>query len=261
MMEESHSQPASVPVGEVRTEVERGAVRYGMTTIEYTVTRSRRRKKTVEITLDHSAGVLVAAPEGTSTDEIRQIVLRRAGWIVLRAAEQVLQPRRKQFVSGESLPYLGREARLTVEHKSSRRVTVMFEHWGFRIVVPTGLDGEARRAAIEAAFLDWYRAQALRRIAVRTEHWARVAGWRPTDMLIRDQRQRWGSCSPDGTLRFNWRIVMAPPSLIDYVVLHELVHLRIRKHTAAFWAEVGRLMPDYGIRRMQLREIGPRLSM
>jgi len=240
---------------------ERGAVKFGTTTIEYTVTRSRRRKKTIEITLDHGAGVLVAVPMDTSAEQIQQVVLKRARWIVRQASEGVLRPRRKEFVSGESLPYLGRQVRLFVEHADTRRTTVEFEHWSFRITVPAHLDGEERRAAIESAVVRWYRARAAERLGQRTERWTKLAGWAPSAVLVRDQRQRWGSCSPDGTLRFNWRIIMAPPALIDYVVVHELVHLRVRTHSAAFWTEVARLMPDYPIRRATLRELGPSLTL
>lgn len=106
----------------------------------------------------------------------------------------------------------------------------------------------------------WYKARASERLLVRTEYWAQRAGYAPTAVLVRDQRQRWGSCSPDGTLRFNWRIVMAAPALIDYVVVHELAHLRQRTHSAAFWIEVARLIPDYLLRRSRLKEVGPTLT-
>lgn len=114
----------------------REQLQYGNTIIEYTVIHSPRRKKTIEITLNHGEGVLVAAPVDACAEQIRQVVLKRAGWIVRQAAEEVLRPRRKQFVSRESLPYLGRQARLFVEHWSARRTTVKFDHWSFHIVVP-----------------------------------------------------------------------------------------------------------------------------
>jgi predicted metal-dependent hydrolase len=239
---------------------ERGSVQFGNTVIEFTVTRSARRKKTIEITLDHAEGVLVAAPLATPPERIRQVVLKRAAWIVRQSSEEILHPRRKEFVSGESLLYLGREARLTVVHADVRRVSVEFEHWEFRIVVPAQLNGEERRAAVGSAVVNWYRARAGERLAERAEIWAKKADLTPAGVLVRDQRQRWGSCSPDGVLRFNWRIVMAPPAVIDYVVVHELVHLRSRTHSDAFWLEVARLMPDYGIRRSLLKEIGQRLT-
>ncbi len=240
---------------------ERDLVRFGNTEIQYTVVRSRRRKKTVQITLDHSEGVVVAAPERTEPERIRQIVLARAGWILRRAPEAVLNPRRRRFVTGESLPYLGRQVPLAVECSGLRRVEIAFSDRGLRIAVPARLDGEGRQAAIEAALVRWYRERAAEDLSERVARWSRAIGLTPTAILVRDQRHRWGSCSPSGVLRFNWRIVMAPPAVIDYLVVHELVHLRVRGHSAAYWAEVGAIMPDYDRRRARLREIGPELAL
>ena len=80
-------------------------------------------------------------------------------------------------------------------------------------------------------------------------------------VLIRDQRQRWGSCAPDGTLRFNWRAVMLPPALIEYIVVHELIHLTIKTHSTDFWALVSKAMPDAQQRRRRLREAGQALPL
>ncbi|HVC34484.1 MAG TPA: SprT family zinc-dependent metalloprotease [Chloroflexota bacterium] len=240
---------------------ERDQIQFGDTVIAYSVVRGRRRRKTVEITLDPKDGVIVAAPLETTAERIRDVVNRRAGWIVRQASSQVLQPRPRQFVSGESLPYLGRQARLFVEHAPVARVGVTFDHWSFHVVAPATLTDEERRAATEKALVRWYRARAAERLPERARYWAQRAGYAPTAVLIRDQRQRWASCSPDGTVRFNWRIVMAPPSLIDYVIVHELAHLRVRTHSVAFWAEVARLVPDYRIRRARLKEVGPTLAM
>ena len=90
---------------------------------------------------------------------------------------------------------------------------------------------------------------------------ASLLGVHPTRILVRGQRKRWASCAPDGTLRFNWRTVMAPPALVDYVVAHELAHLRVRGHGAEYWAVVAQAVPDYRLRRERLREVGARLSM
>lgn len=79
-------------------------------------------------------------------------------------------------------------------------------------------------------------------------------------MLIRAQDKRWGSCDTAGNLRFNWRIVQAPMALVDYVVAHEIVHLRHPEHTKAFWSSLGVLIPDYEKRRASLRQLGPRLA-
>ena len=240
---------------------ERGQVRYGTSTIDYEVRRSPRRKKTVELTLDGYAGVLIAAPVSVPPDEIEAMVRRRASWILQKASSSMLHAHTRQFVSGESVPYLGRQVRMTVEEAAVRHPEVRFRHWSFDVQVPAGVIGDARRNAIRGAFVRWYKARALERLSARVEVWSRKATHQPTEVLVRDQRQRWASCAPNGTLRFNWRVVMAEPAILDYVVVHELVHLAIKNHSAEFWTTVATAMPDYAIRRRRLRELGPYLSL
>ena len=91
--------------------------------------------------------------------------------------------------------------------------------------------------------------------------WPRFGGPDRSEVLIRDQRQRWGSCAPDGTLRFNWRVVMLAPALAEYVVVHELAHLRVRSHSTEFWGLVSRVIPDAQQRRRRLREAGKDLPL
>lgn len=238
---------------------ERGSVRFGATTIPFAIIRSRRRRKTIEITLDPAEGVLVSAPANVPPEDVARVVHRRAGWIVRKSTERMLHPRPKQFVSGESLPYLGRQVRMFVDSSEARRTSVHFDHWAFRIVVPDHLAGEARRRAALDAVTAWYKRRAQERLTARARVWTEELGMAPTRLLTRDQRQRWGSCAPDGTIRFNWRVVMAEASLIDYVVLHELLHLKVRNHGREFWDDMAALMPDYKIRRARLREFGSTL--
>ena len=150
---------------------------------------------------------------------------------------------------------------MRVQHADVKRVSLKFRHWSFEMVVPAALAGEERRSAARNAAIRWYRRRAAERLPGRVQRWARVIGIEPPTVLIRDQRQRWASCGRDGTLRFNWRIIMAPPALIDYVVIHELIHLSEKRHSARFWSELARLMPDFKQRRARLKEIGPSLSL
>lgn len=240
---------------------ERGSVRFGATTIPFAILRSHRRRKTIEITLDPTEGVLVSAPVNVPSEDVAKVVHRRAGWIVRKSNEAVLHPRPKQFVSGESLPYLGRQVRMFVDPSEARRASVHFDHWAFRILVPDHLTGEPRRKAALGAVTAWYKRRAEERLTARARVWSEKLGITPTRVLTKDQRQRWGSCAPDGTIRFNWRVVMAEPSLIDYVVLHELLHLQVRNHGREFWEKMAVFMPDYKVRRARLREFGPTLVM
>ena len=240
---------------------ERDRVRFGNTTIEYEVRRSDRRKKTVQITVDGN-GVQVAAPATTPGDDVKAIVRKRGPWILRHSTGKTLVAVPKRFVSGETLLYLGRNVRMVVETTDARSPDVRFDHWSFRVTVPPGLAGDARRDAIRRALVAWYRVRAAERLSAGVARWwPHVGQGKPLQILIRDQRQRWASCAPDGTLRFNWRVVMAAPALVDYVVVHELAHLSIKAHSREFWQLVARVLPDADARRRRLKELGRYLSL
>ena len=142
---------------------ELGRVRIGDATIEYEVQRSERRRKTVQITLD-GGRVLVAAPSDTLDSELEAIVRKRAPWILRQAPVPVPQASRKRFVSGETLPYLGRNVRVIVSSTDAHAIEVRFDHWSFRIAVPIGLDESKRYDEIRKAVVQWYRQRASRRL-------------------------------------------------------------------------------------------------
>ena len=239
----------------------RDSVRFGDTTIEYEVRRSPRRRKTVEITVD-GGGVRVAAPARTPDSELRAVVRKRAPWILRHASEAMLEAAPKRFVSGETLPYLGRNVRMVVTTGDVRWPEVRLDHWRFRIVVPESMDDVVRFESIRRAVVRWYRARAAERLPVSVERWwPRLGHGERSRVLIRDQRQRWGSCSPDGTLRFNWRAMMLVPALIEYIIVHELAHLTHRNHSPNFWGLLSKAMPDAQERRKRLREAGRTLPL
>ncbi len=240
---------------------EHGAVSHGEHTFPYTITRSRKRRKTVGIVLGEGGAVRVSAPVKLSVADVQRIVQGKARWIARRTAEDAQRPAPIRFRTGETLPYLGRQVPLVVEAEDNERVHISLHQWTFRITVPESLRGERRREAIRAALTDWYKRRAADRIASRVHHWTPETGCRPRRLLIRDQRERWGSCAIDGTLRFNWRLVMTPPALLDYVVVHELLHLKVRSHAPSFWRRVEAVLPDYKERRARLIEAGRRLPI
>ena len=236
---------------------EGGVVHFGDSTIRYQVVRRPRRKKTVEITVDSPGVVTVAAPMETPSDRIEATVRRRAKWIMRHNGSTDQASPRRRFISGESLPYLGRSVRLTVHAVDREAVKIRFHHWQFDVEIPKSLSGDPRREAARAAFERWYRERAAQKLPDRVERVAGLLGVRPKEILIRDQRKRWASCATDGTLRFNWRVIMAAPALIDYLVAHELAHVKVRGHSAEYWAVVAQAIPDYQGRRERLRELGP----
>ena len=239
---------------------ERGAVRFGNTDIEYAVRRSRRRKKTVQITVD-GEGVLVSAPVDTPADKLRAIVRKRAAWILRQRRDDAPRPAPKRFVSGETMPYLGRNVKLIVETASGdgdgAAPNLRFDHWRFRLDMPEGLEGDARRQTARREFERWYRRRAEERLPAGVRRWwNRLGNGGEPKVLIRDQRQRWGSCAPDGTLRFNWRVVMLEPALVEYVIVHELSHLTVNNHSDDFRWLMASILPDAERRRRRLRDAG-----
>ena len=241
--------------------MERDSIRFGDTTIEYQVRRSDRRKKTVQVTVD-GGGVQVAAPMDTPSKDLKNLVRRRAPWILNHAYDGLLTVWPKRFVSGETLPYLGRNVRMVFEPADVRTPEVRFDHWRFSIKIPEETPEDQRYGRIRKSIIAWYRGRAAARLQAGVKKWLpRFGGGEPPDVLIRDQRQRWGSCAPDGTLRFNWRVVMLEPALVDYVIVHELAHLTVRNHSGDYWQLVNRVMPEAQERRRKLRDLGRALPL
>jgi predicted metal-dependent hydrolase len=113
----------------------------------------------------------------------------------------------------------------------------------------------------DAAFKEFYRQKGKKRIGERVEHYQRRLGAEPKTVRIIDLKNRWASCSPDGNLNFHWKCMMAPPTVLDYIVVHELAHLLHPNHTAVFWNEVDKVMPDYPERKRWLRVNGAGMNL
>ena len=174
----------------------------------------------------------------------------------MRRAEEYgvpLAPR--EFVSGESVLYLGRHYRLKV-HAGESGAAKLRGGW-LHVPAPAGA-GQA--AHVRAAVIAWLRRHAAERLPERVAAWRAKVGVPLPRIIIADQQKRWGSCDQRGAIRLNWRIIQAPMRLVDYVVVHELVHLRHRGHGRDYWQAVGRVMPDYERRRADLRACGGGLA-
>lgn len=231
--------------------MEGGEVPYGGAVIGYEVRRSRRR--TVSIAVADGA-VVVTAPALASLEQVRQVVRARVRWIFERVREQRARAApRREFVSGETFLYLGRQHRLLVPESAALAPGVALR--GGRLVVAVARAEEAR-----AALVGWYRRRAVERLPERVALLAGRMRVAAPLVLVRDQKKRWGSCDRTGALRLNWRVVQMPWRLLDYVIAHELVHGTHRGHSRAFWAALGRFMGDYEARRQELLELGPYLD-
>ncbi len=234
--------------------IDRDTITYGDRAIEYEVRRSKRRKKTIEVKVSKE-GVRVYAPWAASDRDLRTFVLDRASWILGHVDKfNAIEPLR--FADGETLPYLGYEIPMCFTTTDLPTPRVRLEGGRFLVVEPDGYDPGHRRAALGGAFLEWYMEQASDMLPEVVDQWWPVLGrGQKSRVLIRNQKSRWGSCGPDGTLRFNWRVMMLDPALVEYVVVHELAHLTVRNHSSDFWNLVSSVIPDAKDRREQLRDI------
>lgn len=238
--------------------VERSQVRFGTTRIEYNIKRSSRRS-TVAISVSPPGEILITAPRHIPKSRLDRVVHTKARWIVsrLRLVRRVVsKPSPREFVSGETFLYLGRQYRLQVIVAAERGVKLIHG----RLVV--GVQGAARGREAEArqALVTWYRNHAETRLThIARRLLDRIEVPMP-QIVVRTQERRWGSCSRTGVLRFNWRIVQAPTRLMEYVVAHELVHLLHSDHSRYFWKKLGEVLPDYEARREDLRALGSTLE-
>ncbi len=213
----------------------------------------RSKRKTVAIIVQRDGKVIVRAPLKASQRQIQQFVESKIGWILEKKAQAQEQPPQtaRQFVAGERFPYLGQEYALSVLPGPG---TGLRFGSGFLL---------NKKSQSEAALLfeKWYKAAARKILTERTRFYAQKFGLKYQKIRISSARTRWGSCSSRGTLSFTWRLVMAPLDVVDYVVVHELAHLRHPNHSAAFWAEVAGMMPDYQTHRDWLKKNGRFLTL
>jgi predicted metal-dependent hydrolase len=212
------------------------------------------RRKTVALIVKRDGTLTVRAPLRMPETAIRAFVQSHAGWILEKQAQAKAAPPppQKRYADGETFLYQGKEYPLTIV--PSQRPAVVLERAAFRLT----------RSALpkaQAAFTRWYKQQALVVLTARVETLAKQFGFRYGKIRISSARTRWGSCSSNGTLSFTWRLVMAPPEVIDYVVMHELVHTQVRNHSPKFWNRLSGVMPDYKRHVAWLKKNGRLLTL
>lgn len=218
--------------------------------IRYLLKRSPRRR-TIALRIDGD-GLTVNAPARAPLYRLEAVLADKAGWVREKLAlmlERRALPRLWQ--DGETLPLLGEEVRLTVVSGRVRAAPLLAD--GHLRVEVTDI-GDA--AAVQAKVMKWYRATALADFTARVARYAALLGVSFPPLSLSNAATRWGSCTARGAIRLNWRLIKAPPHLIDYVVAHELAHLKHLDHSAAFWSTVAQLYPACLAARRELKANG-----
>jgi predicted metal-dependent hydrolase len=228
--------------------------------LTFVVKRSERRK-TVGVTVERDASLVAHLPKDVDLGRAAELIRTRLVWVHQKLAshkdvgrESVF--RRPEFVDGEGFHFLGKHYRLKlidVDPAGPPAPTVRFE--GDRL-----LFRREQVAAGDKRIAEHYTRAAHAYLNDAVSRWKRIVGVEPARYVqVLDLGFRWASCSSDGTLNFHWRMMQLPPQMIDYVVVHELVHLKVADHSPAFWHEVSRVLPNYLTHREWLRDKGGEL--
>ncbi len=231
--------------------------------IEYTIKYSNLASS-LKIIVDAKDGVQVTAPLQYNDLTISSIMQDKSIWILekldyLSVLAGCSVPR--MLVDGEQLFFLGK--RFTIKVNTSDKAidnAVIINGQQMLIEVPRAAYQDGRTAAVRNTLVKWYKKQASFIINNRIYLYADNIGVELAKIRIKEQKHRWGSCSGKGNLNFNWHLVMAPLNIIDYVIVHELCHLKRLDHSPVFWSLVKAVLPDYQIRRQWLKQYGPVLT-
>jgi len=217
---------------------------------EYTVIKSNR--KSLSIIIERDKSVVVRAPQTLSDDRIKEEVNKRKALILSKIDSDQKEVSRtaKEFVDGEQFLYMGKYYSLQINVSDEQTI----EYKEAFIINSPGIE------VAKNLLFDWYQQQAKDILIPRIIYFAERLGVKRKRINITSAKYTWGSCTPAGTLNFNWRIVKAPPDVMDYIVVHELAHLREHNHSIEFWNMVAVQLPQYEDAKQWLKFNGHELD-
>lgn len=249
--------PLAVPQGAIKHPQATRSISLGGVVVAYEFKRGQRRSIGLRVGTD---GLAVRAPKWVTLNEVESVLTSKSAWILrklhdarerqTRLAHQVIA-----WQEGVSLPYLGQTVtlRLDPEHRFSAAGAALDEaRQTLWLSLPHGASPEQIRDAAQA----WLMRQAKQLFEARLDHFAPLLGVRWTKLTLSNAGTRWGSARADGSIRLNWRLIHLRHSAIDYVVAHELSHLRVMDHSPRFWDTVRTVVPDYAQERAHLKTEG-----
>jgi len=230
--------------------------------LEYDLVRGRRR--TVAVSVRDDGSVEVRAPKRASKREIQEVVHGFRSWIEQRRGEVLARARRRdarRFVDGETIPFLGTELTLRIEEVAAAPALPRQERSTLIVPIRAGLSAEARRPATRRQVLRWLIEQSREAFHQRHVIVARRVGASARRITIKEMSTRWGSCGPERRMSLNWRLVLAPLPVLDYVLVHELCHIFEPNHSRAFWRRVQAACVHARASRAWLRRHGDDLEI
>ncbi len=222
--------------------------------IHYTLERRQRRTVGLKITQE---GLVVHAPKRIAQTILESLIAQKADWILKKLeARSANQQPPMQWQHGDQLLLLGNNITL-VTKQDIRSRAVEYTPGFLQLAMPN----HDEPSAVERKVLQWYKKQALTDFSRRLALFATKLGVPTPELFLSNARSRWGSCNSRKEIRLNWRLLQAPPHIINYVVCHELAHLKEMNHSAKFWAVVASIFPDYKTAEKELKAWSPKLHV
>ena len=221
-------------------------------TISYLLERRSRRTVGLKITAD---GLVVHAPKRIFEFQLNQILQQKSSWILNKLqAREANHVEKIEWIDGEHLLYLGNDVQLSISQSNSNKALI-FDQNTLLIASPQANN----HAVLARKVIQWYKKQAMTDFSRRLEILAAKLGVATPPLTLSNAQSRWGSCNSRGEVRLNWRLLQAPPHIINYVICHELAHLKQMNHSAKFWAVVESLFPNYKAAEEELKVLSPHL--
>lgn len=221
--------------------------------IEYELIR--RNRKTSSIIVEPDGKVIVIVPKSCSMEKVEKLIQSKLYWIYTKRAEfEDLNNTKvnRQFRNGQGFLYLGSSYRLEITEDIEQDLKLYRGRFYLR---------KSKVEDGKKIFKNFYREKGIKKIEEIVNRYKKQMGVNPKNIRIMELKNRWGSCSDEGSLNFNWKCIMAPLTIIDYIVVHELAHIISKNHNEEFWNAIDKVMPDYEKRKKWIRENGASLDL
>jgi len=210
--------------------------------MEYKIIRSKRR--TISLVIDDKANLIVRAPIRISDVYITKLVMKKQGWILKKQREILKREKikKKEFINGEKFLYLGNNYEL----KRGEYKEISLDKY---LLLPNKYIKKEFKKLTQ-----WYQQEALEIFFERVKVYTKMTGWKCNQLQLSNAKRQWGVCDNKNRIKLNWRLIMAPLEIIDYVIIHELAHTVEHNHSKKFWEKVAVIIPDYKIKRQWLKD-------
>ena len=229
--------------------------------IPYEERRSVRYRRITLSILDDR--VRISAPKNVSVKQLKELLDAKQEWILKHwlANREIEEHSPRQYIDGEEFPYRGKILELSIKRHARRSIHISLEGQVLMVLIPQDLPDDKCPVNIQDAVMAWYKVQARRVLKSKLDGQAKRMQVTYKDFRLKDQKTRWGSCSGLGNLNLNWRIIMAPEEVINYLIIHELAHLTHPNHSERFWQRVAAFMPEYASWKKWLKDHGQELVL